>query len=124
MQNEYNVKLAKIIEKGAALLKQINLRGIISGSILNHPLLHGQLNYVLFWVFVAFTYITNHYVVERKLIDAALLVKENQELRNEAITTSSELMNMSKQSEVYRRLQQMDSELEINETPPRKLKIN
>ncbi len=106
------------------LLRSIRIKDILNGTILNHPIFVGQLNYMLFLALIGFIYITHHYDVERKLEKAANLNKENQELRYHAITTSSELMYISKQSEVIRRIEEAGIDLEQMTTPPRTLKVN
>ncbi|MBR6250538.1 MAG: hypothetical protein IKR17_05005 [Bacteroidales bacterium] len=70
-------------------------------------------------VFFVFIYITNHLWVERDLRKVADLSKEIKELRYEQITTSAELMNMSKQSEVIRRVEAEELGLHELTEPPR-----
>lgn len=102
----------------------IRLKDILNGDVLKHPILENQLNFIFMLAFFAFVAITNHYVVEKKLEQAASLSKENQELRYEAITTASELMLLTKQSEILKRLEAAEMELEQMTTPPRTLKVN
>ena len=52
------------------------------------------------------------------------LTAELQDLKYEAITTSSELMQMSRQSEVVRRVQEAGLGLEVLKTPPGILKVD
>jgi hypothetical protein len=61
--------------------------------------------------------------MEHLLDRQADLLQEIKELKYEAITTSSELMNMSKQSEVMERVNRAGIELEVLKTPPRKLEV-
>jgi hypothetical protein len=75
-------------------------------------------------VLLAFIYINNHYALEKLLKRQVALNKEVQELQYEAITTSSELMQMSRQSEVIRRVEAAGLELEVLKTPPRIIKAD
>ncbi|PTN26388.1 FtsL-like putative cell division protein, partial [Desulfonatronum sp. SC1] len=80
--------------------------------------------YLLFLVLLAFIYINNHYSVEKLLKEQVALTAETQDLKYEAITTSSDLMQMSRQSEVVRRVQEAGLGLEVLKTPPRVLKVD
>ena len=102
----------------------ISLRDIANGQILNNEYLKKNRKYLLFLVFLAFVYINNHYGVDALLKEHLVLNKEVQELKYEAITTSSQLMQMSKQSEVVSRVQAAGLDLDVLTTPPRILKAN
>ncbi len=69
-------------------------------------------------------YIINRLNIEDRLRRISELTDEVKELRYEAITTSSELMNMSKQSEVLRRIEAEGLDLKELTEPPRILKID
>ena len=56
-------------------------------------------------------YISNHYSVEKLLKEQVALNRELQELKYEAITTSSQLMQMSRQSEVVNRVHEAGLDL-------------
>ncbi|MBP8790327.1 MAG: hypothetical protein KBH01_02710, partial [Breznakibacter sp.] len=60
----------------AKLLRSIRIKDVLNGSILNHPIFAGQLNFLLFLALIGFIYITHHYDVEKKLEIAATLSKE------------------------------------------------
>ena len=62
--------------------------------------------------------------MERKIRTIDDLTSEIKELRYEQITTSAELMNMSKQSEVLRRTQAEGLGLKELTEPPRIIKSN
>jgi hypothetical protein len=100
----------------------ISLREIANGQVLNNEYLRKNRKYLLYMVFLAFLYINNHYGVDALLKEHQALNKEVQELKYEAITTSSQLMQMSKQSEVVRRVQAAGLDLDVLTTPPRILK--
>jgi len=75
--------------------------------------------FYIFIVALVFLYITNHISVEKDIKRISELKNEIKDLRYESITTSSELMNMSKQSEVYRRVQAEGLGLKEQTEPPR-----
>ncbi len=104
-------------------LKNISVRDVINGRLFTRSLVAKQLPFVLFLAFFAFLYIGNHYRMEEQMRDVARLNKELKSLRYEAITTSSELMFMSKQSEVLKKIRSKYLELEELTEPPRRLKV-
>lgn len=72
------------------------------------------------YIFVVLViYIANRNCVERDLRMIDDLSKEIKELRYESISASSELMNMSKQSEVLRRVNMEGLQLKELTEPPR-----
>lgn len=99
-----------------------SVRDLLDGSFLNEFVVK-QIPYILFITLLAFVYIGNRYRTEkivRKTID---LQKELSELRAEAITTSSELMFISKQSEVVKMVEEQGLELKESVEPPMKIVI-
>ena len=83
-----------------------------------------RVSYLIFLVGLVFIYITNHLDVEKKLRTISDLKTEIKELRYEHTTTQSELMNMSKQSEVLRRIEADGLELKELTEPPRIISTN
>ena len=105
-------------------LRRVSFREILNGEIFNRAIFSKQVGYVFFVTFLAFCYIANHYKVEELITRLAEVNKELKELRSEAITTSSQLMNISKQSEVMHRLQKEGIDLEPLTDPPRLLDVD
>lgn len=77
------------------------------------------LPYYIFLVGLLIIYITNNLSIEGDLRRISELTSEIKELRYESISTSSELMNMSKQSEVIRRVEAEGLNLKELTEPPR-----
>lgn len=75
--------------------------------------------FLLFIVALMFIYITNHLSIESELRRISDLTADIKDLRYEQITTESELMNMSKQSEVLRRTEAEGLRLRELTEPPR-----
>ncbi len=104
-------------------LKGYSFKDFINGQILSRGFLWKHFSYIVFLVLLAFIYINNHYSVEKLLKEQIHLTREVRELKYEAITTSSELMQMSRQSEVIRRTKEAGLGLEVLKEPPRVLTI-
>ncbi len=105
-------------------IKKISFGDFISGRIFTREVVVRQLPYFGFLIVLAFFYISNHFKVEKLLKKAATLNKEIQELRIEAITTSSDLMYFSKQSVILEKVQAAGVDLEELTEPPRRIIIN
>jgi hypothetical protein len=112
-------------ESGNEVLQDIKgytFKDFINGEFFSSSSISRQWPYFLFLVVLAFIYINNHYSMEKLLKEQVALNKELQDLKYEAITTSSELMQMSRQSEVVSRVNDAGLGLEVLKTPPRLLK--
>ncbi|MFO8002233.1 MAG: FtsL-like putative cell division protein [Marinilabilia sp.] len=104
-------------------LKGISFKEFLHGRFLAEKGIGRHWGYLAFIVFLGVLYIGNRYQMEHLLDRQARLLDDLKDLKYEAITTSSELMNMSKQSEVMERVQKEGIELEVLKTPPRKLEV-
>jgi hypothetical protein len=105
-------------------IKNLSLREFLNGEVFTRAFVAKKVSFVIFVAFLAFCYIANHYKVERLLTDLTMAKRELKELRSEAITTSSELMQISKQSQVERRLREEGIDLDPLSEPPRLLKVD
>ena len=76
------------------------LINIISGNIFTKEEVVKHMPYVLFLAFIALLYIANGYYAEDTVRQLNISGAELKELRSEYITTKSDLMYISKQSEV------------------------
>jgi len=101
-----------------------SVKDFLDGSILTKDAVVQQLPYVLFLVVLAIFYISNRYRSERVYRDMVSLEKELKDLRFESITTASDLMYMSKQSEVAKRVKRDGLGLEESLDPPVKIYLN
>lgn len=100
-----------------------SVKDFLDGSLIANDFVVRQLPFIVFLVFLAFIYIGNRYHAEKVVRKNAELQKEINELRAEAITISSELMFISKQSEVVKRVKQRGLDLEESVEPPQKIII-
>lgn len=99
------------------------LRNVMDGSILTNDGFLDQVPYILFLTLIAVIYIGNRYHAEKILRETINISHELKELRAEAITSTSNLMFKSKQSEVARLVEQKGLGLKEAVEPPRKLTI-
>ncbi|MCX6235669.1 MAG: FtsL-like putative cell division protein [Bacteroidetes bacterium] len=77
---------------------------ILDGTFLTRESMIRQLPFLLYLAFLAIIYITNSVYAEKNVIETDRLRKEMKELRYNYITTKSQLMFISKQSEVSKRI--------------------
>ena len=105
-------------------LKGISVKDVFTGRVLTRKFIRKQMRFVLFVAFIGFLYISNHHKVEKMQKELFRLNEEVKELRFEAVTTSSDLMSMSKPSEVIRRMDKMGVEMEELKEPPRILYVS
>ncbi|WP_083631411.1 FtsL-like putative cell division protein [Labilibacter marinus] len=110
-------------DSGDISFKKISLRDFVTGRFFTRQVVVKQLPYFLFLTMLAFSYISNHFRVEKLLKEAATLNKEIQELRIEAITTSSDLMYFSKQSVILDKVREAGIHLEELTEPPRRIVV-
>jgi hypothetical protein len=97
------------------------LKEILDGSVLTREVVIRQLPFILFLTMLAFIYIGNRYHSEKLVRRANELHRELRDLRAQAITTSAELMHISRQSEVIKLMRQKDLELKESMEPPKKV---
>jgi hypothetical protein len=80
---------------------------VLGGAILENKKTRQIFPYLLFLALLAFVYITNDYVLESKVRTISRLEREVKELRYEYISVKSDLMTLSKQSQLEKRLEKM-----------------
>jgi hypothetical protein len=102
--------------------KKASFKELIDGSILTRKAIVRQLPFVLFLSFMAIIYIGNRYHAEKVIRELTNLQFEVKDLRAESITTASELMFISKQSEVVKMIEENQLDLKESVKPPIKIK--
>ncbi|HAF28362.1 MAG TPA: hypothetical protein DCG75_04870 [Bacteroidales bacterium] len=100
-----------------------SIKDLLDGSLIANDFVAKQLPYIVFLVILAFIYIANRYHAEKVVRANIELSQEISDLRAEAITTSSELMFISKQSEVSKLIEKRGLGLKESVVPPRKIII-
>jgi len=96
---------------------------VINGNFLTNEGALKQIPFILFLVFVAIIYISNTYYAEKILRKTNNVNNEIKELRSEYITTKSDLMFISKQSEVARVAEEMKIGIKESVVAPKKIVI-
>jgi hypothetical protein len=102
--------------------KRNAVKSILDGSILGKENVTNQIPYILFLAFLALIYITNRYKYEKLVREGQQMQLEVRNLRAESITTASQLMFISKQSQVAKLLKEKGLDLEESVVPPKKIK--
>ena len=102
-------------------IKGFTLKGIIDGSLLTIRSVIRQIPYILFLVFLAIIYIANRNHAEKVIRQLTSLRTEVKDLRSEQITTASELMNLSRPSNVEALIKERGLKLSESKVPPYKI---
>jgi hypothetical protein len=92
---------------------------VISGSFLSKEVTLKFLPFIFYLTFIAVCYIANGYYAENKVRQMNKLTNELKELRSEFIITKSDLMFISKQSEVAKAALPLG--IKESKEPPRKI---
>ncbi|NOZ47485.1 MAG: hypothetical protein GXO79_11995 [Chlorobi bacterium] len=112
------------IQESTKNSKKNTFKEVLDGRLLIRENVVKQFPYLFFLAFLAFIYIGNRYHAEKLKRRIAKLQKEQKDLRAESITTKSQLMFMSKQSEVAKEVKKRGLDLEESTTPPVKIVMN
>lgn len=98
------------------------LGSVFSGTFLTNEKNLRHLPFVLFLACVAILYIANGYYADDKIREVNKVTNQLKELRSEYISTKSELMFASKQSEVAKSAEKLGLKEPV--VPPTKIKVD
>jgi len=98
------------------------LSSVFSGTFLTNESTLKHLPFVLFLALVAVFYIANGYYADDKIREVNKVSNELKELRSEYISTKSELMFASKQSEVAKSAEELGLKEPV--VPPIKIEVD
>jgi hypothetical protein len=98
------------------------LSSVFSGSFLTSDKTLKHLPFVLFLALIAIGYIANGYYADDKIREVNKISNQLKELRSEYISTKSDLMFESKQSQVAKSAEQLGLKEPI--VPPTKIKVD
>lgn len=101
--------------------KSLSFRDLLDGNVLTRKAVLKQSRFILLLVLIAFLSIANRNHAEKTVINLNSLQSDVYELRARSISTSSELVKFSRQSEVNRLVNRYELGLEENLEPPKKL---
>ncbi len=104
--------------------KDFSLRDLLDGNVLTRKAVLKQGRFIFLLVLIAFLSIANRNHAEKTVIQLNRLQSDVKELRARSISTSSELVAISRQSEVKQLVNRYELGLEENLEPPKKLIVN
>ncbi len=99
-------------------LRSSKISDILSGSILTKKFIRKQYPLIILFVVLSFFYINNRYISEKQINQIASLKKEIQDLKYESLTISAELMEITRQSNILKLIEQKKLNLRQGEKPP------
>ena len=111
-----NIEFDQSIEE-----KSFSLRDLLDGNVLTRKAVIKQSRFILLLVLIAFLSIANRNHAEKTVIRLNGLQSDVKELRARSISTSSELVKVSRQSEVIQLVKQNKLGLEESLEPPKTL---
>lgn len=100
--------------------KKTSVKGVLEGRLLAEKL-RQNIRFVLFVTLLGIGYISNGYSTEKLHRERVKLEREVCDLRFESITAAADLMAMSKQSEIVKRIGREGLALEESKEPPVKI---
>jgi hypothetical protein len=104
--------------------KESLMKELLSGSMVSEKIILNNLGYVSLLTLFAAIYIGNRFHAEKITRETTRLQREVKDLRAEALSTSADLMFISRQSEVFRLVREKGLNLEELKTPPYKLLVD
>ncbi len=107
------------IEEEASGSSNFTLRKILGGDILTAQIIRRQIWLVILVVFFVIIYISNRYSIQNDLLELNKLQTELQDMKYKALSTSSQITEKSRESNVLDMLKNnKDSVLHIATQPP------
>ena len=100
------------------------MKELMSGIIFSDVIILKNLWYIIFLTILGAFYIGNRFHAEKITRESARLTREVKDLKAESLSTSASLMDVSKQSEVYRMVREKGLGLEELKTPPYRLIVD
>lgn len=99
-------------------IKSSNVRDILNGDILTKKFLSKQYGLLIMMAALTFWYVDNRYYCETQLAKEINLKKKIQDAKYESLTISADLMQISRQSNVMKKVNESGSKLIDSTTPP------
>lgn len=119
------VALRKLTTEEDGQHTNVTLRHILGGDILTGKWLRRQFGLIILISVFTIIYISNRYSSQQEFIEIDRLRKELQDIKYDALTRSSELLERSRQSRIQEYLKATnDSSLQTATTPPFVIKID
>jgi hypothetical protein len=100
------------------------IKELLSGIIVSDVIILRNIWYIIMLTVLLAIYIGNRFHAEKITRETSRLSREVRDLRAEALSTSANLMSVSRQSEVFRMVREKGLGLEELKTPAYKLVID
>ncbi len=100
------------------------VKELLSGILVSDKIILRNIWYIILLTILGAIYIGNRFNAEKITRQTTRLSREVKDLKAEALSTSANLMSVSKQSEVFRMVREKGIGLEELRTPPYKLIID
>jgi len=100
------------------------IKELLSGSMVSEKIILKNLGYISLITILTAIYIGNRFHAEKITRESTRLQREVKDLRAESLSTSADLMDISKQSEVFTLIREKGINLEELKTPPFKLLVD
>ena len=112
-QNPQNNK-----KKSKSSSKSLSIKSILGGDILANDFFKRQTSLLILIMILTILYIDNRYTSQQELIEIDRLKKELIDIKYDALTRSSELMEKSRQSRIEEYISTEESPLETSTNRP------
>jgi hypothetical protein len=119
-----NIKEESKINSGKQLITGSFIKELLSGSMVSERIILKNLGYISLITLLTAIYIGNRFHAEKITRESTRLQREVKDLRAESLSTSADLMSLSKQSEVFSMVREKGLNLEELKTPPFKLLVD
>jgi hypothetical protein len=100
------------------------MKELLSGTMVTEKIILKNIWYVLLVTLLTAVYIGNRFHAEKITRELAKVQREVRDLRSESLSTSADLMYLSRQSEVDRLIKEKGLTLQVLKTPPYKLIVS
>ncbi len=121
VEEEVNINSENSNKKEAEGTRSNPFRAFMDGSLLSKEIIRKQFPFVIFLSLIAIGFIANRYQAEKIVRNTESLKIELKELRAEQISVTSELMQLSQQSEVVKLVTTNQLGLTESVDPPKKI---
>lgn len=105
-------------KKTEKVKKHTSLKNIIGGDILATDFFRRQTKLLVLIMVLILFYIHNRYACQQQMIEIDKLKKELIDIKYDALTRSSELMERSRQSRIEEYIATKESDLQTSTNPP------
>ena len=105
-------------EKAKRAKNRTSLKNIIGGDILATDFFRRQTKLLVLIMVLILFYIHNRYACQQQMIESDKLKKELIDIKYDALTRSSELMEKSRQSRIEEYIATKESDLQTSTNPP------